>query len=115
MFALNFISPHNEQLLVERKKSATIRPGDIQDTYPQNSIVWITVGSKYGPKKKLYQAIIDKVFAKSFAELTEAELAHQDPTIKTVDELIALFEKIYEKKFYIEDTVTVLHFSEIYG
>lgn len=115
MFALNFISPHNEKLLVERKKSATIRLGDIRDTYPEHSIVWVTVGGKFGPKKKLYQAIIDKSIAKSFAELTEAELAHQDPTIKTVDELITLFEKIYEKKIYIEDTVTVVHFSEIYG
>jgi hypothetical protein len=55
VFALNFISPHNEKLLIAREKTATIRLGDLRDIYPENSIVWITLGSKYGPKKKLYQ------------------------------------------------------------
>ena len=60
MFALNFISPHNEMLLKARHKTATIRPGDIRDIFSENSLVWITFGEKYGPKTKLYQAIIDR-------------------------------------------------------
>ncbi|MBP2659467.1 MAG: hypothetical protein H6Q69_2499, partial [Firmicutes bacterium] len=35
MFALNFLSPHNEKLLMNRKKNVTIRLGDIRDTYPE--------------------------------------------------------------------------------
>ncbi len=113
MFALNFISPHNEKLLNARQKTATIRLGDIRETYPESSIVLITFGSKYGPKKILYEAIVDKVHIKKFTDLTVAELTHQNPKIDTVDKLITLFESIYERKISIEDTVTVIHFSEL--
>lgn len=113
MFALNFISPHNEKLLLARQKTATIRLGDIRGTYPENSLVWITFGSKYGPKRKLYQAIVDRTIVKKFSDIKMAELTHQNPELKTVDELISLFETIYEKKIYIDDTVTIIHFSEV--
>ncbi|MEG6586925.1 ASCH domain-containing protein [Dendrosporobacter sp. 1207_IL3150] len=113
MFALNFISAHNEKILLTREKTTTIRLGDKRDIYPENSIVWITFGNKYGPKKKLYKAIIDRVLIKPFSEITKEELRHQNPDVKTIDELVTLFEKIYERKIYIEDTVSVIHFSEI--
>lgn len=113
MFALNFISPHNEKLLIARQKSATIRLGDIRDIYSENSIVWITFGNKYGPKKKLYEAIIDKALTKKFCDLTTKELIHQNPAISTVDELIHTFEAIYEKQIHVDDTVTVIHFTEV--
>ena len=64
MFALNFLSPHNEKLLMNRQKNVTIRLGDIKETYPENSIVWITVGKKTNNKRKLYPAIIDKAIVK---------------------------------------------------
>jgi hypothetical protein len=113
VFALNFISPHNEKLLIARQKTATIRPGDLRDTYQENSLVWITFGSKYGPKKQLYRAMIDRVLTKKYSDLTASELAHQNPDIKTVEELIRLFENIYEKQIHIDDVVTVIHFSEV--
>lgn len=115
MFALNFISPHNEKILLSRQKHVTIRLGDIRDNYPENSKVWITFGSKYGPKRKLYSAIIDKAITKKFSDLTMNDLAHQNPDIKSVDELIRLFEEIYEQTIYVDDSVTVIYFSEILG
>jgi len=113
MFALNFLSPHNEKLLLNRQKNVTIRLGDIRDTYPENSVVWITVGKKGRSKRKLYAAIIDKAIVKKFSELTTQDLSQQNPNIKTVDELIAFFEIVYEKTIHIDDTVTVIYFSEI--
>lgn len=113
MFALNFISEHNEQLLLSRKKTTTIRPGDIQDSYPENSIVLVTFGKRYGQKKKLYKAVIDRVLTKKYSDLTTNELKHQNPEINTVEELIQIFEDIYEKQIHIDDTVTVIHFSEL--
>ncbi|WP_371366473.1 hypothetical protein SRRS_08200 [Sporomusa rhizae] len=113
MFALNFISEHNEKLLLSRQKSATIRPGDLRDVYPENSIVWVTVGKRYGQKKRLFTAIIDRVLTKKYRDLTTKELEHQNPEIKNVEELIKIFEDIYEKQIHIDDTVTVIHFSEI--
>jgi hypothetical protein len=113
MFALNFLSPHNEKLLLNRQKNVTIRLGDIRETYPENSVVWITVGRKGLNKRKLYAAIIDKAIAKKFSELTTQDLSQQNPDIKTVDELINFFEIVYEKTIHIDDTVTVIYFSEI--
>lgn len=114
MLALNFISPHNKMLLTARQKTATIRLGDVRDTYPENSVVWITYGNKYGPKSKLYPAMIDRTIVKRFSDITMAELKHQNPELTNVEELIRLFEVIYEKKkIYMDDTVTIIHFSEV--
>ena len=113
MFALNFISEHNKQLLLSRKKTTTIRPGDIRNIYPENSIVWVTFGKRYGQKKRLFQAVIDKVLTKRYSDLTTAELNHQNPEIHSVEELIRIFEDIYERQIHIDDMVTVIHFSEV--
>jgi hypothetical protein len=113
MFALNFQSPNHEELLLARKKDCTIRLGDIKDTYPENSIVWITVGKKNQPKRKLYTAIVDKVYVKKFWQLNPDDLKHQNPDISTPEELLTFFEKIYEKSLTMDDFVTVIYFSEI--
>lgn len=113
MFALNFQAPIHEELLTARKKRCTIRLGDIRDSYPEDSIVWITVGKKMSPKKKLYQAVIDKTILKTFGELNDNDLDHQNPEIKTIEELATFFEKIYEKDFTMDDMVTVIYFSEV--
>lgn len=115
MFALNFQSPNHETLLISRQKNCTVRLGDIRKEYPESSIVWITVGKKFEPKRKLYPAIIDKVTIKKFSELTTHDLDHQNPEIKTVDELLNFFEKIYQKSINPDDIVTVIYFSEITG
>ncbi|MEG6584620.1 ASCH domain-containing protein [Dendrosporobacter sp. 1207_IL3150] len=113
MFALNFQSQNHEKLLISRQKNCTVRLGDISDKYPENSIVWITVGTKYKPKRKLYSAILDRVQIKKIAELTSHDLDHQNPEIKSVDELISFFEKIYQRTITHDDIVTVIYFSEI--
>jgi hypothetical protein len=113
MFALNFQSPNHEKLLITRQKNCTIRPGDMRNIYPENSVVWITFGEKLHNKKKLYPAMIDRVLIKKFSDLTTHDLDHQNPEIKTVDELLTFFEKIYHKSIHSDDIVTVIYFSEI--
>lgn len=113
MFALNFQSPNHEKLLITRQKNCTIRPGDMRSIYPENSVVWITVGEKLKTKRRLYPAMIDRVLIKKFSDLTSHDLDHQNPDIKTVDELLTFFEKIYQKSIHSDDIVTVIYFSEI--
>ena len=74
MFALNFQWPQNEELLIGRKKDCTVRLGDIREIYPENSVVWVTVGPKYGAKRKLYPAMIDTIYTKEFHALTLNDL-----------------------------------------
>ncbi len=113
MFALNFQSPNHEKLLITRQKNCTIRPGDMRNIYPENSVVWITVGEKTKTKRRLYPAMIDRVLIKKFSDLTSHDLDHQNPDIKTVDELLVFFEQIYHKSIHSDDIVTVIYFSEI--
>jgi hypothetical protein len=113
MFALNFQSPNHENLLSTRQKNCTVRLGDISNNYPENSVVWITVGKKFSSRRKLYSAIIDRVLIKKFSELTTHDLDHQNPEIKTIAALLSFFEKIYQKSLSLDDTVTVIYFSEL--
>lgn len=113
MFALNFQSAHHEELLKNRIKNCTVRLGDLRDTYGENSIVWITFGPKLRPKKKLYEAIIDKVHIKKFSQLTADDLVHQNPTINSTEGLISFFEKLYGRSISPNDIVSVIYFSEV--
>lgn len=113
MFALNFQAKKHEKLLLARQKNCTVRLGDVRDHFPENSIVWITTGVKFEPKRKLYIAFIDRAQVKTIADLTSNDLGHQNPDIKTKEELIADFEVIYKKRITPEDTVTVIYFSEV--
>ena len=113
MMALNFQAEKHKKMLMERKKLCTVRLGDISAQFPQGSIVWITVGKRDEPKKKLYTAYLDKVRVKTMGSLTSKDLGHQNPEIGTVEGLIADFEQIYKRRILPEDTVTVIYFSEV--
>jgi hypothetical protein len=115
LLALNFQSEQHERLLIERKKNYTVRLGDVSGTYIENSVVWITVGKQYGPKRKLYSAFLDRVKVKKICELTRDDLDHQNPDIKSIEELINFLEQVYHKSILPEDMVTVISFSEIIG
>lgn len=113
MFALNFQAEKHEKLLITKKKNCTVRLGDVSGYYPEGSIVWITTGMKFQPKRKLFTAYIDRVQVKTMADLTSKDLGHQNPDINSREELLADFEWIYKKRITLEDTVTVIYFSEI--
>lgn len=113
MMSLNFQAPKHEKLLMERKKNCTVRLGDVRNQFPESSIVWITTGKKYDVKKRLYTAFIDKVRVKKFAELTSRDLGHQNPEIDSLEGLRLDFENIYKRRITVDDTVTVIYFSEV--
>jgi len=113
MMALNFQAPKHAKMLIDRTKDCTVRLGDRSKLYPEGSVVWVTTGPKFQAKQKLYAAFIDKVRVKTMAELTSEDLEHQNPEISTREALVADFEQLYKKRVMIDDTVTVIYFSEI--
>ena len=115
MMSLNFQAEKHEKLIVARKKKCTVRLGDVSDKYPEGSIVWITSGKKFTPKKHLYTAYLDKVRVKTMENLTSEDLGQQNPEINSREELIADFERIYKKRISMDDTVTVIYFTEVFG
>ena len=114
MMALSFQAAKHKKMLMERTKNCTVRLGDVSKLAPEGSVVWITTGKKGEPKHKLYSAYLDKVRVKTMGTLTSDDLGHQNPEINSKEELVADFEKIYKRRILMEDTVTVIYFTEVH-
>jgi hypothetical protein len=113
MFALNFYSPIVADQLRSRRKTATIRLGDKSRKYQKGIIVQVLVGLRYGPRERIFDAVIDKVEVKSLAECSPRELEKDNPEIKRTEDMAHFLGQLYNRDVTEEDTVTVIHFSEI--
>jgi hypothetical protein len=113
MYALNFYSPMVTDQLRSRRKTATIRVGDKSAKYKKGMVVHVLVGARYGPREKIFDAVIDKVDVKPLADLSPREIEHDNPEIRRPDELAHWLSQLYNRPIGAEDTVTVIRFSEI--
>ena len=50
-------------------------------------VVQVLVGQRYGPREKIFDAVIDKVDVKPLMDLSPREIEHDNPEIKRPDEL----------------------------
>ena len=108
MFALNFYSPVVADQLRTGRKTATIRLGDKSPKYKKGMIVTVLVGTRYGPREKIFDAVIDKVEVKPLGELSPREIEHDNPEIRRVDELARWMGQLYNRDVSESDTVTVI-------
>jgi hypothetical protein len=108
MYALNFYSPMVADQLRSRRKTATIRVGDKSAKYKKGMVVQVLVGSRYGPREKIFDAVIDKVEVKALADVS-----HDNPEMRRPDEMANWLGQLYNRPIGAEDTVTVIRFSEI--
>ena len=113
MFAINFYSEAYADMLGKGRKTATIRLGDKSDKYRSGQLVWITVGRKYGPRHKLFTAIIDSVSVKRISELTPREIEKESPELRRYEEVMSLLGRIYDRGVTPDDYVTIVHFSHV--
>jgi hypothetical protein len=115
VFALNFYSAVFAEQLRDGRKTATIRLGDKRDKYQTGQIVWLTVGRRFGTRKRVGAAIIDSVEVKSLRDVTPREIQRDNPELRRHEELIEFLTNIYgrEREISPEDTVTVIHFSRV--
>ena len=111
MFAINFYTQLYEDMLSKGRKTATIRLGDKADKYRPGQLVWITVGNRFGRRRKLFTAIIDSVTVKSLAEVSPREIERENPEMRTHDDLITFMNRIYDRPIGKGDPVTVIFFS----
>ena len=112
-FALNFYSPVVADQLRTGRKTATIRLGDKSAKYRKGMIVTVLVGARYGQREKVFDAVIDKVDVKPLSELSPREIEHDNPEIRHIDEFVHFLGQLYNREVTEDDTVTVIHFSEI--
>ena len=113
MYALNFYSPIVADQLRSRRKTATIRLGDKSRKYKKGMVVQVLVGARYGPREKVFDAVIDKVEVKTLSELSPRDIEHDNPEFRRHDEMQHFLEQIYGKPVGADDIVTVVRFSQI--
>jgi hypothetical protein len=113
MYALNFYSPIVADQLRSRRKTATIRLGDKSGKYKKGMIVAVLAGSRYSPREKIFDAVIDKVEVKTLGELSPREIEHDNPEIRRPEEMATFLGALYNREVGEDDTVTVIRFSEI--
>ena len=113
MFVLNFYSPVFVDQLKRGRKTATIRLGDKGNKYRKGEVVLVTVGFQHSPREKIFDAVIDSVEVKEVRELSPRDIEHDNPEFRRLDEMVHFLEQIYGRKVEMEDTVTVVRFSQI--
>jgi hypothetical protein len=111
--ALNFYSQIFADQMKRGRKTATIRLGDKRHKYRKNQVVMVTVGYQYSPREKVFNAVIDNVEVKRMKDLSPRDIEHDNPEFRRVDELKHFMEQIYGREVSLEDTVTVVRFSQI--
>ncbi len=114
-YALNFYSPAVADQLRTGRKTATIRLGDKSTKYRKGMIVTVLVGQRYGQREKIFDAVIDRVEVKSLQELSPREIEHDNPQIRHTEDFVRFLGQLYNRDVTVEDTVTVIRFSQIVG
>src|SRR4249920_2622496 len=113
MYALNFYSPIVSDQLRSGRKTATIRLGDKSSKYRKGMIVSVLAGSRYSPRQKIFDAVIDKVEVKTLADLSPREIEHDNPEIRRTDEMASFLGTLYNREVAPDAIVTVIRFSQI--
>jgi hypothetical protein len=113
MRVLNFYSSVFADQLRRGRKTATIRLGDKSHKYHKNECVLVTIGYQHSPREKIFSAVIDQVEVKRVRDLSPREIEHDNPEFRRVDEMVHFLESIYGRDVSMEDTVTVVRFSQI--
>ena len=113
MFVLNFYSPVFVDQLKRGRKTATIRLGDKSRKYKRGQVVWITIGFRHNPREKIFAAVIDDVEVKRVEDLSPRDIEHDNPEFRRLEDTVKFLEKIYSRPISMEDTVTVIRFSQI--
>jgi hypothetical protein len=110
---LNFYSAVFADQLKKGRKTATIRLGDKSHKYRKNQVVLVTIGYQHSPREKIFEAVVDQVEVKRVKDLSPRDIEHDNPEFRRTEEMIHFLEQIYGRKVALDDTVTVVRFSQI--
>ena len=114
-YALNFYNPAVAEQLRTGRKTATIRLGDKSSKYRKGMIVTVLCGARFGQRERIFDAVIDKVEVKPLGACSPREVEKDNPEIKRTEDMVVFLGQLYNRDVSEEDTVTVIHFSEIHG
>src|ERR1700745_2055607 len=95
------------------RQTATLRLGDKSRKYRKGMIVQVLAGTRFSPRQKIFDAVIDKVEVKTLGELSPREIEHDNPEIRRTDEMARFLSQLYNRDVALEDVVTLIRFSQI--
>src|SRR3989475_12600719 len=113
LYALNFYSPLVADQLRSLRKTATIRLGDKSGKYKKGMVVQVLAGARFGPRERIFDAVIDKIEVKTLSELSPREIEHDNPEIRRAEDMATFLGQLYNREVAPEDTITVIRFSQI--
>jgi hypothetical protein len=113
LYVLNFYSAIFVDQLKRGRKTATIRLGDKSRKYKRGQVVWVTVGFRHQPREKIFSAVIDDVEVKKVEDLSPRDIEHDNPEFRRLEDTVEFLSKIYTRPIAMDDTVTVIRFSQI--
>ena len=113
MYALNFYSPIFADQLRSRRKTATIRLGNKTDKYKKGMIVAVLVGNRFSGRQRIFDGVIDKIEVKRLGDCSPREIEHDNPELRRPEQMATFLSQLYNRDVTEEDTVTVIHFSDI--
>ncbi len=113
MRVLNFYSAVFADQLRHGRKTATIRLGDKSHKYHKNECVLVTIGYQHSPRERIFDAVIDGVEVKRVCDLSPRDVEHDNPEFRRTEEMVHFLEQIYGREVTLDDTVTVVRFSQI--
>jgi hypothetical protein len=113
LYVLNFYSTLFADQLKRGRKTATIRLGDKSRKYKRGQVVWVTIGFRHNTREKIFSAVIDDVEVKKVQDLSPRDIEHDNPELRRLEDTVQFLEKIYTRPISMEDTVTVIRFSQI--
>ena len=87
--------------------------GDKSAKYRKGMIVQVLAGTRFSPRERVFDAVIDKVEVKALAELSPREIEHDNPEIRRTEDMASFLSQLYNREVTPDDTVTVIRFSQI--
>jgi hypothetical protein len=76
-------------------------------------IVQVLAGTRYSPRERVFDAVIDKVEVKTLAELSPREIEHDNPELRRPEDMANFLGQLYNREVPPDATVTVIRFSQI--
>jgi hypothetical protein len=76
-------------------------------------VVQVLVGARYGPRQKVFDAVIDKVEVRKLGELSPRDIEHDNPEVRRPEELATFLGQLYNRDVDADEIVTLIRFSEI--
>ena len=93
-----FYSPLVADQLRNRRKTVTIRLGDKTGKYRKGMVVPVLVGQRFGPRERIFDAVIDKVEVKPLGDVSPREIQHENSELRHLDEFMEFLRRLYNRE-----------------